>query len=103
LTAKAAYSKLLIMDEKAFLDRLDKIIVLLEDVNRQPSLLMRVGNGIAMGVGIMGIISIIDIIRIWLGGSIMVWQLILSIALIISSVTIFFLVRELKKKHRITN
>jgi hypothetical protein len=55
------------MDEKALLDRLDKIISLLEDVNRQPSLLIRVGNGIAMGVGIMGIISIIDIIRQWLG------------------------------------
>jgi len=56
------------MDEKALFQRLDRIIVLLEDANRQPKIMMRIANGIATGVGIMGIISVIDVIKSWLGG-----------------------------------
>jgi len=50
------------------LERLDKIISLLEVANKQPSLLIRVGNGVATGAGILGLISVVDIIRTWLGG-----------------------------------
>jgi len=56
------------MDEKALFKRLDRIIVLLEDSTQKPSIPMRIANGIATGVGIMGILSAIDIIKTWLGG-----------------------------------
>jgi len=56
------------MDEKLVLGRLDKIISLLEVANKQPSILIRVGNGAATGAGILGLISVIDIIKTWLGG-----------------------------------
>jgi hypothetical protein len=56
------------MDEKLILERLDKIISLLEDVNKQPSILVKVGNGAATGAGILGLISVIDILKTWLGG-----------------------------------
>jgi len=44
------------MDEKALFKRLDRIIVLLEASNRQPTIMIT-------GVGIMGLISIIDVIK----------------------------------------
>jgi hypothetical protein len=56
------------MDEKLLLERLDKIISLLEISNKQPSILVRVGNGAATGAGILGLISVIDIIKTWSGG-----------------------------------
>ena len=56
------------MDDKAILERLDRIISLLEDVTKQPTLLVRIVNGVATGAGILGIISIVDIIKSWLGG-----------------------------------
>jgi hypothetical protein len=56
------------MDEKLLLERLDKIISLLEIANEQPSILVRLGNGAATGAGILGLISVIDIIKTWLGG-----------------------------------
>jgi len=56
------------MDEKSLLERLDKIISLLEVANKQPSVLVKIGNGVATGAGILGLISIIDIIKTWLGG-----------------------------------
>jgi len=56
------------MDEKALFHRLDRIIVLLEDAAQKPTVFMRIANGIATGVGIMGILSIIDVIKTWLGG-----------------------------------
>jgi hypothetical protein len=56
------------MNEQAFLERLDKIIALLEDANKQPSLLLKVFNGLATGAGILGILSVVDILRTWLGG-----------------------------------
>jgi hypothetical protein len=58
----------LVMDEKFILERLDTIISLLEIANKQPSILIRVGNGAATGAGILGLISVIDIIKTWLGG-----------------------------------
>jgi len=56
------------IDEKALFQRLDRIIVLLEALSRKPSILARITSGLATGVGIMGIISVIDIIKTWLGG-----------------------------------
>jgi len=56
------------MDEKLLLGRLDKIISLLEVANKQPSILIKIGNGAATGAGILGLISVIDIIKTRLGG-----------------------------------
>ena len=56
------------MDEKALFERLDQIILLLGDAVKQPSLLVRVINGAAMGAGILGILSAVDVIKSWLGG-----------------------------------
>jgi hypothetical protein len=57
-----------LMDDKALFERLDKIIFLLENAAKQPSLLIRVINGAAIGAGILGILSAVDVIRSWLGG-----------------------------------
>ena len=54
------------VDENALFERLDRIIFLLEDA--KPSILIKIVNGAATGAGILGIISIIDIIKAWLGG-----------------------------------
>ena len=56
------------MDEKALFERLDKIVSLLEKSVEEPSLLVKIGNGAATGAGILGILSVIDIIKTWLGG-----------------------------------
>jgi len=56
------------MDDKALFERLDRIILLLETAAKQPSLLARLFNGIAMGAGILGILSAVDVIKSWLGG-----------------------------------
>jgi hypothetical protein len=56
------------IDEKAFLERLDRIIVLLEEVAKPPSLPDRIAGGVATGIGILGIITIIDVIKSWIGG-----------------------------------
>ena len=56
------------MDERALFEKLDRIISLLEKSVREPKLLERVVNGAATGAGILGIFSVIDIIRSWLGG-----------------------------------
>jgi hypothetical protein len=56
------------MDNKALFERLDRIIVLLENAAKQPSLLVRVATGAATGVGILGILSAVDVIKTWLGG-----------------------------------
>ena len=55
------------MDEKALFEKLDRIILLLEQSNKEPSLLKRVLDGSATGIGILGILSAIDIIRTWIG------------------------------------
>jgi len=56
------------MDDRALFERLDKIIFLLEDAAKQPSLLVRVINGAAIGAGILGILSAVDVIKSWFGG-----------------------------------
>ena len=56
------------MDEKALFDRLDRIIELLEKTGKGPSLGKRIADGSATGVGILGILSAIEIVRSWLGG-----------------------------------
>jgi len=56
------------MDEKALFNRLDRIILLLETATKRPSLLVRFFNGAATGVGILGILSAVDVIKSWLGG-----------------------------------
>jgi len=56
------------MDDKALFERLDKIIFILEAIARQPSLLVRLFSGAAMGAGILGILSAVDVIKSWLGG-----------------------------------
>jgi hypothetical protein len=56
------------INERALFERMDRIIVLLESAARRPSLGMRIMNGLATGIGILGIFSIVDIIKTWLGG-----------------------------------
>ncbi|GHT88091.1 hypothetical protein FACS1894137_16170 [Spirochaetia bacterium] len=48
--------------------RLDKIIDLIETIAKPPSPTSRILAGAAAGVGILGILSAIDIIKTWLGG-----------------------------------
>ena len=55
-------------DEKVLFERLDKIISLLEIAGKQPSLFIRILNGLATGAGILGILSVVDLIKTWLGG-----------------------------------
>jgi len=52
------------MDEKALFERLDRIIELQEESNKQPSALARIGNSV---VTILGILSAVDLIVGWLG------------------------------------
>ena len=56
------------MDDKVLFERLDKIICFLETIAKQPSLLTRIASGAAMGAGILGILSAVDVIKSWLGG-----------------------------------
>ena len=66
------------MNEKTILERLDRIIMVLQNMDRiiailqdtakPPSLLYRIGNGAAIGVGILSILTVVDTIRSWLGG-----------------------------------
>ena len=57
-----------IVDKSLLFEKLDRIISLLEIAGKQPSLLVRILNGAAMGAGIIGIISAIDVVKSWLGG-----------------------------------
>jgi len=56
------------INERALFERIDKIIVLLENANKPPSLGRRIMNGLATGIGILGIFSVVDILKTWLGG-----------------------------------
>jgi len=56
------------MNEKALFERLDRIIALLEIFGKPTSLFVRIINGAATGVTILGILSAFDLIRTWLGG-----------------------------------
>jgi hypothetical protein len=49
------------------IERLDRMLVLLEKAAKPQSLAMRIINGIAIGVGILGILGSIDVVRIWIG------------------------------------
>ena len=48
--------------------RLDEIINSLKVLTVPPSRARRIVDGIATGAGILGILSVVDIIKIWLGG-----------------------------------
>ena len=48
--------------------RLDDIIGLLKISSKPVSIAKRIVDGIATGIGILGIISIIDIVKNWIGG-----------------------------------
>lgn len=48
--------------------RLDEIISLLKISSKPVSVARRIVDGLATGIGILGIISIIDILKTWLGG-----------------------------------
>ena len=56
------------VDEKAFLDRMDKMLILLEVIAKPPSLGVRIASGIATAAGILGLITIVDVIKNWFGG-----------------------------------
>ena len=56
------------MDGNLYAERLDKIISLLEEIAKPPSIASRIVNGIATGAGILGMIGIIDILKNWFGG-----------------------------------
>ena len=49
-------------------ERLDKIIILLETMSKTPSVARKVLDGLIIAITILSVISIIDIIRQWLGG-----------------------------------
>ena len=66
------------MNEKTLFERLDRIIVvlqntdriiaILQDLAKPPPLIQRIANGAATGVGVLGVLSAIETIRAWLGG-----------------------------------
>jgi hypothetical protein len=53
---------------KQIIEQLDRIRVLLEIAARPQSLAMRIINGIATGVGILGVLSSVEVVRLWIGG-----------------------------------
>ena len=53
------------MDEKALFERLDRIILLLEKVGKEPSIMRKIADGLATGAGILGILSAVEIVRAW--------------------------------------
>ena len=56
------------MDEKILYEKMDRIINLLEEIGKQPSLASKIIAGVATGAGILGILSAVDILKAWLGG-----------------------------------
>ena len=56
------------MDEKPILERLDRIIVILQDIAKPAPLFYRLSNGLAIGAGILSILTVVELIRSWLGG-----------------------------------
>jgi hypothetical protein len=65
------------MNEKTLFERLDrivaiqqntdKIVAILQVLAKPPSLVHRIISGLATGAGILGIFSVVEIIRSWLG------------------------------------
>ena len=47
--------------------KVDVIIAFLRDIAKPPSLFNKIGSGFAYGVGLLGILSAVDIIKSWLG------------------------------------
>jgi hypothetical protein len=56
------------MEQEELFKRLDKIIELLQAITKQPTLPNRIFAGLTTGIGILGIVSIIEIIKGWIGG-----------------------------------
>jgi len=56
------------MDEQALFQRLDKIIFLMEETAKQPSVFVKILNLAALIISVLGAITIIDVFRNWLGG-----------------------------------
>jgi hypothetical protein len=56
------------MDEKTILERLDRIIAILQDMAKPPPLAIRIVNGIAIGAGILSILTVVELLRSWTGG-----------------------------------
>jgi len=46
----------------------DRIVAILQVLAKPPSLVHRIISGLATGAGILGIFSVVEIIRSWLGG-----------------------------------
>ena len=56
------------INERILFERLDQIIALLNKAGKPPPLFMQIINGIATGVGILGILAIVETIKKWVGG-----------------------------------
>jgi hypothetical protein len=56
------------VDEKALFQRLDEIIYLMRESQKQPSIFIRILNMAALIVTLLSIIALIDIFRNWFGG-----------------------------------
>jgi len=54
--------------EKALFERLDRMIFLMEEAAKQPTVFVKILNLAAMIAGILGAITIIDVLRSWIGG-----------------------------------
>jgi hypothetical protein len=54
--------------DKELESKLDKIIALLKTIAKPDPLWTRIANGVATGVGILGILGAIEIVLTWLGG-----------------------------------
>ena len=56
------------MDEKGLFQRIDRIIFLMEESSKQPSILVRVLNLAALVATVLSVVAVADIIRNWFGG-----------------------------------
>jgi hypothetical protein len=55
-------------DEAKLFERLDEIIHLLKELSTPPSAARKIIDGLIIAVTILSVVSIIDILRQWLGG-----------------------------------
>ena len=74
----------------------DKILLILQKPKNR---LVTIFEIAAAGVGILGILSIIDIIRTWIGAN-MFFQIIVSIALILISISLFAMARYIRNTSK---
>jgi hypothetical protein len=66
------------MNEKTLFERLDRIIAIQQNTDRivailqvlakPPSLAYRISNGLAVGAGILSILTVVELLRSWIGG-----------------------------------